>query len=314
MGYDTDTARRGSSRLQNQPGEQGRDSSVVSGATRLVTKLGYRVLSIGLNPDVPRLKVGLWGTRATGKTTSLALLPTAAEGTSWTMEPIGVDASEFIERSQIALFVDGRFPEPSTELPPIPYTFLVRRPRAYLEKVVGRRRAFQVTFLDASGSWCERPIPARLAAPDSPIEYLATCDAIFFFLDSVRMRLTGSEYGASVVEVLDSLRRRLELTGNRPLPHYAAFIVPKADEDEQWAHRDRVEAHLMELLGMEPFHAMVERFQPSRYRVFACSAVGRNGSRSNCEHHDGLSRIGNPGSLRPHNLFEPLEWMLERLS
>jgi hypothetical protein len=283
---------------------------VVTGATQVFTRLGYRLLSLGLNPDTPRLTIGIWGTRATGKTTSLAMLPIAAKSTRWAMVPSDPTTAEFLEQSQAALVGMGRFPDPLSERPPVTYSFFIQRARSYVEKVAGRRRAFEVKFLDAPGDWCERPIPAR-SSPDSPVEYLSACDAILFFLDPLQMRLHGSDYGADVVSVLDAVRLRLELPNDGRLPHRLAFVVPRVDEDEQWSHRGRARGYVEELVGMEAFQDIVDRCRPSRFRFFACSAVGRVDGRANCERHDGRSRIPNPEGIQPYRLFEPLAWMLE---
>ena len=279
-------------------------------ATGAFGKLASRLLSVGLNPAAPRLTVGLWGPRGTGKTTSLAMLPIAAEDTRWKMEPLSAADDEFLARSQEALVVSGRFPEPPAERAPLPHAFVVRRGRSYVEKVRGMRRAYHVTFQDAPGDWCERPIPAR-ATPESPIEYLTACDAILFFLDPAQMRLHGADYGASVVGVLDSLRRRLDLPSSGRLPYRIAFVIPKIDEDEQWRHRERVREFVMEQVGMATFQDMVDRCQPSRYRFFGFSSIGRVDGRSNCELAEGQSRVANPAKMKPFRLFDSLEWLLE---
>ena len=279
----------------------------------MIGSLTHRLLSLGLNPATPRLTVGVWGPRVTGKTTSLAMLPLAAEGTRWTMECVDRAAAGLVELSQAALVVQGRFPDAPAERSPVPYSFAVRRERSYAEKVSGKRRTFQVTFLDAPGAWCERPIPAR-AAPDSPIEYLVACDAILFFLDPTQMRQHGTDYGASVVGMLDSLRRRLDLPTSGRLPHRIAVVIPRVDEDEQWKHRERVRAHVMEQIGMVTFQDIVDRCQPSRFRIFAISSVGRVDGRSNCELFEGRSRVADPAKIQPYRLFEPLEWVLESYS
>jgi hypothetical protein len=273
-------------------------------------KVANRLLSIGLNPAMPRLTIGLWGPRGTGKTTSLAMLPIAAEETRWKMEPLGEAADGFVARSQEALVVSGRFPDPPAERMPVPYSFAIGRGRSYVEKVRGMRRADQVTFQDAPGAWCERPIPLRASA-DSPIEYLTTCDGILFFLDPVQMRLHGADYGASIVGMLDSLRRRLDLPTSGRLPHRIAFVVPRVDEDEQWKHRDRIRAYVMEQVGMVTFQDIVDKCQPSRYRFFGFSSIGRVDGRSNLEQVEGQSRIANPAKMKPFRLFDSLEWMLE---
>ncbi len=226
------------------------------------------------------------------------------------MEPLGPAADEFVARSQQALVVSGRFPDSPAERTPTSYGFAVRRGRSYAEKVKGMRRAYQVTFQDAPGAWCERPIPAR-ASPDSPIEYLTSCDAILFFLDPAQMRLHGADYGASVSDVLDSLRRRLDLPTGGRLPHRVAFVVPRVDEDEQWKHRDRVREYVREQVGIATFQDIVDRCQPSRYRFFGFSSIGRADGRANLEQVDGQSRIADPAKVKPFRLFDSLEWMLE---
>ena len=283
---------------------------MVDHAPGVFGKLADRLLSIGLNPATPQLTIGLWGPRGTGKTTSLAMLPIAAEDTRWTMEPLGSAADEFVARSREALVVSGRFPEPSAERNPIAYAFAIGRGRSYVEKVRGLRRTCQVTFQDAPGAWCERPIPGR-ASPDSPIEYLTACDAILFFLDPVQMRLHGADYGASVVDVLGSLRRRLELPSSGRLPHRIAFVVPRIDEDEQWKHRERVQDYVREQVGMVTFQDIVDKCQPARYRFFGSSSIGRVDGRSNCEQVEGQSRVAIPAKIKPFRLFDSLGWMLE---
>jgi hypothetical protein len=283
---------------------------VANGAMKLVTRLGYPVLSLGLKPDTPRLTVGMWGSRSTGKTTSLALLPGAAESNLWTMQPIDEATSDFLASSRRALLDDGRFPGPAATVEPRPLSFLVAKRRTYVEKITGRRRTFSVSFLDAPGEWCERPIPARRSAPDSPIEYLAACDAIFFFLDAARMRTDGSDYAADLVLLLDALRRRLDLPKGGLLPHRISFIVPKVDEDDLWPQRDRAREYVMELLGMVPSQDIVERFKKSNCRFFACSSVGRLDGRSNCERQCGESWVVDRGQIQPYHLFDPLEWIL----
>jgi hypothetical protein len=283
---------------------------LAKGASGLASRLGTKILAIGLKPETPRLTIGVWGTRATGKTTHLSMLPVSVEERRWVVQPSDEATSSFLEQYRVALYEEGRFPGPDEVRAPRPYRFAVRRPRTYLEKVAGRRRSFDITFLDAAGEWCERAIPARLGSPDDPVEYLVACDAILCFLDPTRMRYEGSQYASIVVGVFDALRRRLQIPLSGRLPHRVAFVVPKIDEDELWPNRDRAEAHVMELMGMAPFQDLVDRFRPSHYRFFACSSIGQFNGRSNRERQGDWSVIANRAKIQPFGLFDPLEWLL----
>ena len=134
---------------------------------------------------------------------------------------------------------------------------------------------------------------------------------MMFFLDPIQMRLHGADYGASVVGVLDSLRRRLELPTSGRLPHRIAFVVPRIDEDEQWRHRERVREYVREQVGMVTFQDIVDRCHPARYRFFGFSSVGRVDGRCNVELVEGQSRIADPAKTKPFRLFDTLEWMLD---
>lgn len=283
---------------------------MAKGASGLAARIGSKILSLGLNPETPRLTVGVWGTKETGKTTFLSLLPAAVNGSRWTVQPSDAATEAFLARASKALFQAGRFPDPPAEREPQAYMFSVRRPRTYLEKVAGRRRAYTITFLDASGDWCERKDSVRLGSPDNPIEYLVGCEAILCFLDPVRMRYEGSEYASVLIGAFDGLRRRLEIPLSGKLPHRVAFIVPKVDEEGLWSNRSRAERYVMEQFGMTPFQDLTERFRPSHYRFFACSSVGRIDGRSNCERQDELSVILSPDRIEPFRLFDPIEWMI----
>jgi len=272
------------------------------------------ILNYGLKPGIPSASVGIWGSKEAGKTTYLAALRHAMNDNDWSMKAYDGESQTFLERAHRTIFVKGTFPEPTRVEAARTYSYWFQRPRSYFEKVAGSRKTFRVEFVDASGEWFEgRGLGSSVYGWEAPYSYLAECQGIVCLLDPARMSQEGEAYTNMVANALQQIHAYMNLGKRAKLPHYIAFALSKADENEYWHNRTRPESIVKKLVGRRGLRSITRHCHRGRRKFFAFSAIGRVGDRPNYEMRDGTIRIVNRDNIQPFRLFDPLEWILEKL-
>lgn len=272
------------------------------------------ILNYGLKPGIPSASVGIWGSKQAGKTTYLAMLRHAMNDSDWSMKACDRESQTFLEKAYHTIFVNGTFPDPTRVEAARVYSYWFQRPRSYFEKVAGSRKTFRVEFVDASGEWFEGTgLGSATYGWDDPYSYLAECQGIVCLLDPIRMAREGEAYANLVADALQQVQQHMSLDRKAKLPHYVAFALSKADEDEYWSDRTKPESIIKKLVGRNGLNLIKRHCHWRRRQFFAFSAIGRVQGKPNYEMHNGRIRIKNRDNIESFHLFDPLKWILEKL-
>ncbi len=272
-----------------------------------------KIENYGLVDWRPPANIALWGSKGAGKTTYLALLQIAASQAGWSMKACDGDSEAFLERARHTLTVRGTFPEPTRLDDARIYSYWVSRERSYLETVAGRHCTFQVQFLDASGEWFEGQASGWLFGQADPAAYLARCQGIICLLDPERMQREGAAYADLVAGALERVAQAMGLGHRARLTQRVGFVLTKIDEPAHWPERGDARDYARRLVGRAGIERILHCCSRRRSRFFSASAIGRYGEGPNYERRDGQLHIVDTQNIRPYGLFEPLQWMLERL-
>jgi hypothetical protein len=209
-------------------------------------------------PD-SQIKIGLWGSPGSGKTTYIGALRVAAEQAArrpnatwnWAVIPSSESADQFSARAGV-LVNDHRFPQGTTAIDPISWT-LVGGARG---RGGARIVRFGLDLLDAPGRFVAdgawgMPVEQEEQDPldfdglsgnltteqihpvEALVTHLADCDGIIYLLDPIR----SDEGGGDAFRYFNSVLAQIEarnhaagrLEGSR-LPHHLAVCVTKFDD------------------------------------------------------------------------------------
>lgn len=275
------------------------------------------------------IHIGLWGPRQAGKTTFLATLyHQCLEQDDWAIEPLDRESMEFIKEHHRLLYKQGEFPPPSQAAHPALYRFAItrfRRPLGLWGKKVSQ--TFTLQFPDVGGEWYEDIQRARglFPADADPTKILAQCNGLLFlidpqprFSDESRGGKKEMSYFELLLEVIFEMRQLCGIPSG-PLPKYLALVFTKMD---LWYERRREgERFVREVLEKQAIKMLDTAFPSGRLRTFFSSSVGvvkSQGNRPNWEayedeHGNQQSRIVNPHELKPFEVFEPVEWLIDQL-
>jgi hypothetical protein len=235
-----------------------------------------------LKPTQNDIRIGIWGTRGAGKTTYLAALYDALSRSElWTVEAIGQEAKEFVDK-HLSKMEEGDFPERTLPRRGSKENFKVF---SYLIKPDQQQnspnssKSVTLNFVDAPGEFYEKSLTKgrEMLVSDQAgnsidiIDYLLRCDGILFLLDPV---VLDPVYADERRESYSSLLRRLfmefqdrartldpSLEEGR-LEHYVAFGVTKVDRKEIWGDPMRLESHALakSILGNRAFDRLKNFF------------------------------------------------------
>ena len=241
------------------------------------------------------IRIGIWGTQDSGKTTYLAMLYYAlilAEEWEVTADRA---ARDFVQQ-HIDQIETGNFP-PSTELTEIIpiFTYTLRWQQqdytATVNKVV-------LNFIDAPGGFYERihSTNVQIVKPPSQetnaetqlgqnqnnaigiVDYLLSCDGIIFLLDPMRRKEQGDSYISLLFDLFQEFqeRSRQEDMKTERLRQYMAFCVTKLDKEEIWSQGLEPAELAKDVMGVKLFKSLKTNFcQKGRYTFFSVASIGR---------------------------------------
>jgi hypothetical protein len=192
-----------------------------------------------------KIRIGLWGTSRSGKTTFIAMLYQSflSLHNQWDIQaaPHSPAALAFVKNSFETIFVRKSFPEKTAQTSE--YTFIITHKPD--------KREFELTFIDAPGELYERYYdetsrPAKQTIPQSTtaerqsnltpqqmFDILKVCDGILMFIDPAWQESPNHQgtvgYGRLLFDILNDLRTYQRLHDKKaPL---VALCMTKADGD-----------------------------------------------------------------------------------
>lgn len=287
---------------------------------------------IGSSPE-NRIKIGIWGPRQSGKTTYISTLyHECLLSDSWHIKPLDLITKNFITGSHMELRRGGVFPMRSDPTETPVYRFeLSHTVRNGLRK---EKKVFMLEFPDPGGEWYDDYYAAKAKYPADadPMKYLLHSSALLFLIDPkpffqkpVSEGGTGADYFKVFMDTLfeiDQHRSMLQATDEL---QYLALAFTKIDQQGLWERRHRLEDIAKDILETETIRQIETAFPRRAMELFAVSSVGvldSEGSggeqRSNIEDitlEDGSTKphIIDTRKMKPYNVFEPLEWLIQKI-
>lgn len=301
---------RGFAVFKNYVGKYGAESVTyheLPGSVTLIRVLRQK-LSVGERSKlIPIIKdrVGVWGPRASGKTTFLASLYLACSNRdNWVLRAKDEGANEFVQTVSRKL-TEQVFPQATSPHPSQTYKFelLHRRPKRTIEKLVPlqseRLERYTLNFAEVSGEIYEDPMLWKRAFPNigDPMEITLSCKHIICLFDPAPFVRTdhnsdvasSTEYLSATYSLLNELRRN-EPTPSRTIQSYRiAFCITKCDIPEIWERRRAPGSLAKEVFG----NTLVQTIDKyvANFKWFAISAI-------------------RPDNQRPFGITEILDWLL----
>jgi hypothetical protein len=219
---------------------------------------------------VQPVRIGVWGSGRSGKSTFLAALPLAAlrgpQGRSWMVSGTNEAAAEYLTTGMTRLVAGRRFPTPTQVTTPISWQFSGPAPHAGplgLPDFLQRRGRSPVEFVlelfDPPGIRFEAgQIDSQL------IEILANSAGILYLIDPLP---TSTDAFTSFFGTLQQLSARV--AANRQmlrgkLPHFVAVCITKFDDETLFR---RLTAETTLVTQDESVHWM-PRIKPDRTREY----------------------------------------------
>ncbi|MFM7582319.1 MAG: TRAFAC clade GTPase domain-containing protein [Caldilinea sp.] len=274
-----------------------------------------------------RIRIGIWGPRASGKTTYLVtLFHECLISNDWDIAPLDKSTVKFISDNHRLIHLKGLFP-PSTDAGQTSYyQFQLSRRRQGIFKST-RQQTVSLGFLDPSGEWYENTEDARSKYPIEidPYAFLAQSSALLFLIDPKPDFLQYAEQGEGenhsyfelLIQTIYDIKD-LQLA-DQPSPQYLAIAFTKMEQPNRWERRTRLQDYAREVLGEHTIRVIETAFPAQYYKFFAVSAVGMledgrpNVETISDEQRQDRAHIISPARLKPLSIFEPIEWLLSKL-
>jgi len=195
--------------------------------------------------DPAGIKIGLWGSPGSGKTTYLAALRHAvntdpANG-RWVMHPADDASADFMAGHSHNLVVNHQFPAPTfpEAETPLQWHFAGDLAGSRFDRRKLRRRApvpseFVVHLADVSGEVYGDSAGHQYHMPDMvdrALDHLATAQGLLFLFDPVR-EMEASDSAEYLNRTITALSRRMlaeDQLVNGYLPHHIAVCITKID-------------------------------------------------------------------------------------
>jgi hypothetical protein len=239
------------------------------------------------------IRIGLWGTSGSGKTTYLAMLYYALLLSKDWEVTADTEARQFVTK-HIKHIEKGNFP-PATETAPdlniFTYTLRPQSSKGTGPKIV-------LNFIDAPGEFYEDILSTKvqIVEPQSQrtnagmqvnqnqgnskgiVDYLLSCDGIIFLLDPMRSKKEGNSYWTLLLDLFLEFqeRSRQEEMKTERLQQYMAFCVTKVDKEEIWSQGKPSADLAKDVMGWKLFKSLETSFcLKNRYEFFSVASIGR---------------------------------------
>jgi GTPase SAR1 family protein len=239
------------------------------------------------------IRIGLWGTSGSGKTTYLAILYKALthKDSNWFVR-VDKPAREFV-MNNLNYIQTGNFP-PATEaadkLNIFTYTL---SPKSFK----GNGCKTVLNFIDAPGGFYENILGTTVQIVDPQnqrtnagmqlnqnqnnsmgiLDYLLSCDGIIFLLDPVRSKEEGTLYWTLLLDLFLEFQERSPQPdmNNGQLQQYIAFCVTKVDKKKIWNQGKKSADLAKNVMGNDLFDRLPNFCLDGRYEFFSVASIGR---------------------------------------
>ncbi len=238
-------------------------------------------------PTGPKdIRIGLWGTSRSGKTTYLAMLYSALEDSEeWTVQA-GDDHADYFIDTHISDIDAGNFP-PATQITGNLNIFTyILRPQ--FSQGTG---SVVLNFIDAPGEFYEdirgnaaQTVQIHEAQNNQDtsgdiVDYLRSCHGIIFLLDPIRSKEQGESYKTLLSRLFREFQKRSRKNDkdmDTKLQQYMAFCVTKVDKEEIWSQGKKSADLAKDVMGEQLFKKLRTNFCiQGRYEFFSVASIGR---------------------------------------
>lgn len=221
------------------------------------------------------LRIGLWGTTGSGKTTYFGRLYQAlACSPRWIVERNSA-AYDYLE-PVLEDLESGNLPLPTRKQDDL---------KIYEYRLAGQE-AFKgvnvtLSFIDAPGEFYENPLQGikRIEKQMDILDYLGSCHGIIFLLDPDRnpkLKKLGPLLGSLMAEFQKRSQAQHQDKVARRLQQYMAFCVTKVDQAGLWEEAKNPEAQARRMMGSQMYKELKHNFcMEGRYKFYPISAIGR---------------------------------------
>ncbi|WP_054469899.1 hypothetical protein [Planktothricoides sp. SR001] len=243
------------------------------------------------------IRIGIWGTSGSGKTTYLAMLYYALLLSKDWQVTADSEARQFVTKS-INGIKAGNFPpatQPTENLNIFTYT--LGRQNSYA--IIGPKVV--LNFIDAPGGFYEdihsiHSTKVQIAEPSIKgasaetqlgqnqdnsmgiMDYLLSCDGIIFLLDPIRSKEEGNLYWRLLFDLFMEFQEKSkqENMTNARLQQYMAFCVTKVDKEEIWSQGKESADLAKDVMGQDLFTSLETGFcLENRYKFYSVASIGR---------------------------------------
>lgn len=241
------------------------------------------------------IRIGIWGTSDSGKTTYLAMLYNALVlSKDWRVE-VDKPGRKFV-KNNLNDIKNGNFPPPTEIADTLNIFTYTLTPESYK----GTGTKFVLNFIDAPGQFYEdilgnaatkvrvtgaRSQPANGDTQVSEtqnysgdiVDYLLSCDGIIFLLDPIQSQEKSNSYWTMLLDLFMEFqeRSRRKDTDTQRLQQYMAFCVTKVDKKEIWSQGKKSADLARNVMGEDLFESLEINFCfPNRYKFFSVASIG----------------------------------------
>jgi hypothetical protein len=247
------------------------------------------------SPTKPQdIRIGIWGTSGSGKTTYLAMLYYALLLSKDWQVTADSEARRFVTES-IDKIKAGDFP-PATQISGDLNIFTYTLARQNSSAIIGPKVV--LNFIDAPGEFYEdiHRQTVQIAKPSNQsvsaetqvsqnqtnsmgiMDYLLSCDGIIFLLDPTRSNAEGHLYWRLLFDLFMEFQERSQQENmtNARLQQYMAFCVTKADIEDIWDQGKESADLVKDVMGHSLFTSLETGFcLENRYSFYSVASIGR---------------------------------------
>ena len=214
--------------------------------------------------DNRNMRIGIWGTAGSGKTTYLVRLYDALMASKYWTVRVSDNGRDFVQDNQDLIINHGKFPAK---------TAITSKTRIFNYTITPQKKGLsqgihvsqiQLDFIDAPGEFYEDF--KKYGKDYDIVDYLLYCDGIIFLIDPARK--SGEKLSTMIPKLFrelsarveeksknsDAPKRKKDLSGR--LEQYMAFCVTKIDRSDYWDKRDDAEKLMLNIAKPRFFYAL----------------------------------------------------------